>query len=175
MQVLYSQKRHEMKTGDIIAWNKVIITSFFDFILFLYQKILKANFTHVGVVVVMGDRYFILEATPPMVRLYPISLTDDFYYLPLDLPDNSTHLDILFKKIGVKYSIIDAITSMFSLSNNPSTEYCSELAGKYYNDIGYIYDSKAGLVPDTLMKALIEQSGKELIFIKNDRGNLNAV
>lgn len=175
MTVLYSEIRNELKTGDLLAWKTLRISSFFDFILFIYQKILKAEYTHVGIVIKEGERYFIVEATPPVVRLYPISLTEDFYYIPVNIEAKSSQVDGLLRILGKKYSILDFIRSLFKISNNPSEYYCSELAGTFYNEIGYIDDIDAGLTPDSIVKAVANVSSVKPIFVKNDRGNLNTV
>lgn len=175
MPSLYSEKRKDFKTGDLLAWKTVRIRSFFDFVLFLYQKILKAEYTHVGIVLKEGDRYFIVEATPPVVRIFPISMTDDFYHFALDLNVKSSNVDSLLKHLGKKYSLFDLVTSMFKIGNNTSDYYCSELANTFYNDIGYYDDIDAGLTPDTLVNAVLKRSGVQPVLIKNDRGNLNDV
>lgn len=173
--VLYSQKRQDFKTGDLLAWKTVRIRSFFDFVLFLYQKILKADYTHVGIVFKEGNRYFIVEATPPAVRLFPISMTEDFYYIPTDIETKPSHVDLLLSNLGKKYSLIDLVRSMFRLGNNTSDYYCSELANSFYNDVGYYHDLDAGLTPDSLVDAVRKASGKEPIFIKTDKGNLDGI
>lgn len=175
MVELYSKKRNEIKTGDLLAWKTTRINSFFDFILFLYQKILKAEYTHVGMVVKEGGRIFIMEATPPVVRLFPVSMTEDFYIIHTNIEPKSSHVDVLLKDIGKKYGIMDLIRSILKLGNNTSEYYCSELASHFYNEIGYINNEDAGLTPDSIIKEIVKASGNEPIFIKNDRGNLNAV
>lgn len=175
MTVLYSQKRNDIKTGDLLVWKTTRINSFFDFILFLYQKIFKAEYTHVAIAVKEGNRLFIIEATPPVVRLYPISMCDDFYLFPVDTETKSSHTDILLRKIGLKYSIWDLIRGILKLGNNEKEEYCSEIASRFYNEIGYIDDIDAGLTPDSLIKAIRKVHKTEPIFVKVDRGNLSGV
>jgi len=175
MITLYSDIRKSLKTGDLVIWDTRKVGDIFDFILFLYQKIFKAKYTHMGVVVKIGDRYFIVEATPPKVRIWPLSKCRDFYLLKLDIPEKRTHLDSLLRRVGIKYSLLDMARSIFRLSNNPDADYCSDLANNFYNEIGFMDDEDAGRSPDSLVEALIKVSGNEPFYVKNDRGNLKDV
>ena len=168
---LYSKVRHEIKTGDLIAWKTTKITSFFTFILYLYQKILKAQYTHVGVAVREGDRIFVLEATPPVVRLFPLSLSGDFYHIPTKFDRKSTQLDFLLLTLGRKYSLLDLIRSSFKFGSDNADYYCSELCADYYNAIGHINNEWAGETPDAIVHEILKVNQNEPIFVKNDRGN----
>ena len=171
MANLYSKVRHEIKTGDLIAWKTTKITSFFTFILYLYQKILKAQYTHVGVAVREGDRVFVLEATPPVVRLFPLSLSGDFYHIPTKFDRKSTQLDFLLLTLGRKYSLLDLIRSSFKFGSDNADYYCSELCADYYNAIGHINNEWAGETPDAIVHEILKVNQNEPIFVKNDRGN----
>jgi hypothetical protein len=175
MAVLYSEKRSEIKTGDLLAWKATKINSFFDLVLFLYQKIFKAKYTHVAIAFKEGNRLFILEATPPEVRLFPVSMTDDFYLFSLNLNIDSSHIDIILRKLGIKYGLCDLIRGILKLSDNKKEEYCSELASKFYNEIGFINDKEAGFTPDTIVEAIQREHDIEPILVKIDRNNLSGV
>lgn len=170
---LYSNIRNEIKTGDLIAWKTTKITSFFTFILYLYQKILKAQYTHVGVAVREGDRIFVLEATPPVVRLHPLSLSGDFYLIPTKFERRSSQLDFLLVTLGRKYSIFDMVRSMFKFGTDNSDYYCSELCADYYNAIGHINNEWAGETPDAIVREILKVNKNNPIFVKNDRGNVH--
>lgn len=175
--VLYSSARKEMQTGDLLMWRSERITSFFGFILFLYQKIFKATYIHVGMVVSLGDRKFILEATPPVVRLHPISMLDDFYWIKTKIASNPNHIDMLIKNLGKPYDIFDFFMGLLGLGNNKENYYCSELAAEFYRYIGYIQGedlNNVGSTPDTITEAVLKASGlPEPIYVNNDKGNLN--
>jgi hypothetical protein len=175
MAELYSKVRQELKTGDLLAWKTTKINSFFDFVLFLYQKILKAEYTHVGIVVKEGNRFFLIEATPPVVRLFPVSLCDDFYHFSLGIEYKSSQVDLLLRTIGKKYGLMDLIRSILRLGDNPSEYYCSELASHFYNSVGYIHDERVGLTPDKLIEAVAKVKNTTPTFVKIDKGNLNGV
>lgn len=172
---LLSEILPDLKSGDLLAWKTTKVDSFFDFVLFLYQKIFKAEFTHVAIVVVIGDRHFIVEATPPTVRLYPISMTDDFYLIKTDLELNNRHYDNLLRNLGKPYGLTDFFKGIFGIGTSDSSYYCSELSGKFYNSIGYIVDDEAPHTPHALVNAVLEKSKHEMIFVRNDRGNLDGI
>lgn len=171
MANLYSKVRSEIKTGDLIAWKTTKITSFFTFILYLYQKILNAQYTHVGVAIREGDRIFVIEATPPVVRLHPLSLSGNFYLIPTKFERRSSQLDFLLLTLGREYSIFDMIRSMFKFGSDNSDYYCSELCADYYNAIGHIDNEWAGETPDSIVREVLKVNQNEPIFVKNDRGN----
>lgn len=168
----YSNIRRQIKTGDLLAWKSGRIGSKIDLVLKLYQKIFKAQYIHVGVAVVLGNRVLMVDATPPIVRLYPLSYCDDFYWFPCNLEYKEKYLDILFKHLGKPYRLFDLINSLLGFKNSTDDFYCSELAGYFYKEIGFIQDEDAGFVPDTIVEAILKASGvKEPTFILVDRGN----
>lgn len=175
MANLYSEIRDTIKTGDLLIWKTTKINSLIDFILYLYQKIFKAKFTHVGVAVALGNRVLLVEATPPVVRLYPLSLLDDFYLLKTDITYKNKHLDILFEDLGKKYSLIDLIKYLFKIGRSNNHYYCSKLASKFYNEIGLIDDEDAGLTPDSIVEAVKKATSSAITFVKIDRGNIDVI
>lgn len=175
MVVLYSKIRDEIQTGDLLVWDKTKIDSFTDFLLFLYQKIFRKKYIHVAVALRLGDRLFIAEATPPAVRLFPISMCDDFILIQTSIFQRSYHTDILLKHIGKKYSLFDFFRNLLKLKNNKDEFYCSEMAAEYYNEIAYIVDDDVGLTPDILVEYILKTYEKETISVKIDRGNLNVI
>ena len=173
MTVLYSKMRNEIKTGDLIAYDTEEIDSFFGFVLYLYQKILKAKYTHVGIAVRMGGRVFIVEATPPEVRLVPLAMCGDFYHIKTNMSVSEQGMTSnLFSHLGKKYSLFDLLKSKIGFANDNSDLYCSELAGDFYNTFGYITDRKAGATPDSIVEAVLERSGSSPIKVVIDKGNL---
>lgn len=172
---LYSELTDEIKTGDILAWKNTKIDSFFDFILFLYRKLFGVEYTHVGFALVLGDRWLLFEATPPVIRLYPISLTDDFYYVNTGLNLKSKHIDIMLKHLGKKYGFIDVFFGLLGIKRNNSSYFCSELVMEFLDTIGYLEDTGEATMPQTLMDRLVNEKGLEVISVKVDKGNLDAV
>lgn len=175
MAQLYSKLRPDMKTGDLLMWKTTRIGSLVDILLLLYQKMLGATYTHVGVLVKEGNRIFVVEATPPVVRLFPLSMAGNFYHIPLDITPNEKHIDFLLSNLGKKYSLFDFIRSTFRIMNNNDDFYCSEFCSFFYNQIGLIDNDEAGLTPDYLVSEVVRVTGKQPVSVKNDKGNLDVL
>jgi hypothetical protein len=172
MTYLYSKVRHEIRTGDLLIWKTTSIEDFFDLFLFMYQKIFGAKYTHMAIAVRWGDRVLMVEATPPLSRLFPVSKTRDLYLLRANVEDRESHIEYLLSLLGRKYRLWDFFRSKFKLKKSSTEDYCSDLASEFYNQIGLIDDDDAGETPDSLVEALIKATGSEPIFVKMDRGNL---
>ena len=178
MSSLYSEIRDSIKTGDLVSWKAGKINSIFTFILYVYQKILKPKSVHVGIVVNdIGGRLLVIEARPPSVRIFPLSMMEDFDLVRTNIPFEQNNIDILLREVGVPYEAIDVLKGLFYLDNDRKHLYCSELADIYYKEIKYLsegyYDS--GRTPDQLLEAIIEVSGNKPIHVKIDRGNYNGI
>ena len=179
MSLLYSEIRDSLKTGDLVSWDKARVNSIFGFILKLYQKILRPKSVHVGIVANIGGRIFVVEARPPCVRLYPLSLLENFYLVRTNVKEENTNLDFLFKEIGIPYKAWDVIKGViFHADNDTKAIYCSELAKLYYVEIKYLDKDKyedSGSSPDSILNAICEVSGNKPVYVEIDRSNLNAV
>lgn len=179
MSVRYSEIRDTLKTGDLISWKAGKVNSFFTAILKIYQKILKPKSVHVGVVFVAGKRVFVVEARPPQIRIYPLSRMEDFYLIRTNIPDDKNNVDLLLAKVGVKYGLFDLIKGiLFGKGKNNKRIYCSELASIYYESVQLLDTTKykdAWRSPDNLIEAICEITESEPIYVKIDKGNLNAI
>ena len=179
MSVRYSEIRDTLKTGDLVSWKAGKVDSFFTAILKIYQKILKPKSVHVGIVFVVGGRTFIVEARPPVVRIYPLSRMEDFYLIRTNIPDDKANVDFLLQEVDVEYGILDLIRGLlFADGKNNKELYCSELASIYYEDIGTFDVNKfpeAWRTPDNLIEAVCDATGSSPIYVEIDKGNLNAV
>lgn len=175
MVALYSNIRTTIVSGDLIAWKMTRLSSLTSILLFLYQKIIRANYTHVGIATVLGGRVFITEATPPCVRIFPLSMLDSFYLVKTNIDDKPEHLDNLFRELGKPYSLIEFLKTIFRIKTGDYNYYCSYLVSKFYNDIGYITREDAGLTPDTIVSEIERVSNFPAIFVKIDKGNLTNI
>lgn len=175
MSSLYSEIRDSLSTGDLVSWNHVKPTSIFSFILYLYQKLLKPKSVHVGVIVKIADRLLVVEATPPEVRIFPLSRMDNFHILRTNVKQTPYLLDILFKKVGNKYTISNLIKGILGFNAGGNELYCSELANLFYVETGYLDNElypDSYRTPDDLIDALLKISSNELILVRVDQGNL---
>lgn len=173
--MLYSEIRNKLKSGDLLIWEIKRINSFIDFILVIYQKIFKTKYSHVGIVLKYGNRVFCLEATPPVVRLIPLSLLDDFEYIPLNIKWKSSYDKISLEHIGKKYSIFNLIKDILGIKADKNELYCSMLVSNIYKEIGILEDDYKGTTPKELVEEIKNITSLEPISVYIDRGNLNAI
>lgn len=193
--VPYSSARDKIRTGDLIAWKVEKIDSIFKFVLYLDHKIFKSEYSHVGIALKLEDRLFVVEATPPGLRIYPLSMCDAFYHLPIFDHDEESNRDViesikceffntklrsritneLMKHIGKPYSLLDLVKSIFNIRRSEEDFYCSEFAAYIYNAVNYFQDEDAGFKPDTIVKAVLQNNKDSITYVTMDRGNLNGV
>lgn len=178
MAELYSQYREKIRTGDMLAWKKTKITSIFDVFLLLYQKICGAEYIHTAIAFRTSDRLFIVEATPPVVRMMPVSLLEDdeFFHFSVEFDRTPAQETLLLENIGKPYNILDFLANLLHVGDPDESYYCSEECAEFYADIGVLKDEEPGITPDVLVHALLT-TGKvnEPVHVKIDRGNPNGV
>ena len=173
MSYLYSEIKKEIKTGDLIAWDSPKYSSLLTFVLFLYQKITGTLYTHVGIVVKIGGRLYVVEAVPPMVRIFPLENHKRFYWIDATINAPAVkQLNFLTAKVGKPYSILDMFKIYLNMENSKEDYYCSELAADFYTHFGYITDPEAGYSPDTIVKAISEREGVDVVKVLMDKGNV---
>lgn len=172
MSHLFSEIHTKIKTGDLVAWNTPKYKSFLTFVLFLYQKITGSVFTHVGMVVKIGGRLYVVEAVPPMVRLFPLENYKHFFWIDAAVKaPASKQLTFLTAKVGKPYSILDMFKSHIGMENSKDDYYCSELAADFYYNFGYIKNTDVGYDPDSIVNAISEVGYSPIVKVIMDKGN----
>lgn len=174
----YSDILKELQTGDLLCWRVNNFNNFFTFVLFLYHKLFKVTYSHVAVVLRLGDRVFAVEAVHPKVRIIPLHMLKNFYVYRLNLEPRKSFIDILLRHIGKDYSLFDMAKSMFALRTDVDELYCSELARDFYDSIGFLeaaideFDETIS-TPDNLVKMVMEKAKVVAEFVKIDKGNID--
>lgn len=173
--LLLSDMKHKIKTGDLLAFTVRRYGTIVSFILWLYQKITRVKFSHVGVAMWSGNRLFIVEAVSPRVVMTPISKVNDFFLIPveLDKPPELVQADFLMDFIETPYSLIDMVTYYLGLEFSKHKVYCSTLASAFYYFTGFLTERESGHTPQKLVDAVLKRAEvDEPIHIVTDRGNL---
>lgn len=171
---LLSDMRDEIKTGDLMAFRVRRYGTLTSFALWLYQKITKVRFSHVGVAMKLGEHLFIVEAISPRVTITPISKVKEFYLVPVKIKTNEENqVDYLLDFVEMNYSLISLVTHYFGFESPSNKVYCSELASGFYYHVGLLHERESGHTPEKLTEAVLAKSDvKEPIHIVIDRGNL---
>lgn len=172
--VLLSEVIDDIKTGDLLAFGVRRYSTITSFVLKLYQKLTKSHYSHVGIALRVGDRIFMVEATPPRVCITPLYKLEDFHLIPANIKtSNEKATEWLLSKVGDKYNLIDMFTHYLGLDFNENRVYCSELAAAFYKHVGYLTSKDYGHTPDKIVKACLAKACmKEPINVVFDRGNL---
>ena len=168
----YSEIRPTIRTGDLLAWNITSPSDMGDLFLYSYQKIFNIKYSHVGIAAVLGGRLFVVEAIPPVVRLYPISRKSNFYLIPCNIDEKPGYLEYLFNDLGKDYSLLDLFKTCIGLKASDKDFYCSELAGDFYKFVGLLDSEKYGKMPHILVDQVIKVTGKEPLLVVVDKGGI---
>jgi hypothetical protein len=124
----YLEVRPGIKSGDLLAWSNRKVESFKDLLLQVVRIFTKSEYTHVGVAWVVDERVFVIEAVMPVVRIYPLSSLTPFYLIPLKLEWKKETENFALEQIGLDYSIMQAVESLYECPNVDDNWQCAELA-----------------------------------------------
>ena len=155
----YQEIRDELKSGDIIVASKGNMQSFNGFISLFIRIVTASSYSHVGVVVKLGNRCFVVEATPPVVRLYPLSKLDSFYVIKMEQALSREDENRLFEYVGLPYSDWNSVASYFTgkpLANGKLQ--CAQLVSSFYNWPNL-------LRPEQIVRYAQETLGKRMVFV----------
>lgn len=173
---LLSDIKDQIKTGDLLAFTVRRYGTITSFALWLYQKIRKVTYSHVGIAVRLGDRLFIVEAVSPRVTITPISKVKEFYLIPTTTEEKATEeaqIGFLMDFVEVKYSLVDMFTHYLGMESSDRRVYCSELCSAFYYHVGYLHERESGHTPQLLVEAVMKRAGIDKpIHVVTDRGNL---
>jgi len=116
----YDDIREKLQTGDIIAVAKGTGVSFRDKIFGRFiSRLTGYDIYHVGTILVIGERYFILEAIFPKVRLNVLSSRVPFYHIKLvDKPGVTATRNKFITRalsfVSMPYSLPDVVKAYWS-------------------------------------------------------------
>lgn len=150
----YSEARPLIKSGDLLAWSHHGWGSWYDIKIQLVRIFTRSEYSHVGVAWVIGKRVFVLEATNPHVRIYPLSKADDFYWIPMGAEWTEEVESYALSKIGEKYSTKDAIKAFFSLPIDNREWECAEYVKEVLAKAKIFLGNK--LIPSKIVQRALE-------------------
>lgn len=137
-------ERDAIQPGDLLVWSKDRTSVISNFFLKLVRFFTVSDYAHVSVAMRDDGKLAIIEATIPEVRKYTIDDKDEFYHIPMYVEWKDEYKDFLLSKIGMKYSILDAIRAYLGITLERDDRYqCVELANEFYKlagiDLGDVY------------------------------------
>ena len=143
-----------IETGDLLVWDTTGLRSKRDLQLQLVRTFTRSEYTHVGIAYRTKDEVFVVEATPPSVRLFPLRKLLPVYHVDLHLKLNDDHLDYLFRYIGEDYSLIDVVMTAFGKPKKDRKWHCAELCKDFYEEVMRI-DLGDDYTPSGVLKRLM--------------------
>lgn len=152
----YSEIRDTIKSGDLVAWSKGgTWDSWANFQRNMVRMGTMSEYTHVGIVYVVGGRVFVIDAVQPHVRIFPLSRLTPFRYIRTPFFPSEPDVEFLLAKVGEDYSIWEAIKAAFTKdTNNPKYIQCAKLANEFLGrfDKRYLelFDTPGAVVTFTL-------------------------
>lgn len=113
----YAEYRNNIRSGDILAWTHRGIKSLYDLKTAIVKTVTRSDYVHVGIAWTYHGRVFVLEATPPLVRVVPLSNLLPCYVLHMNRGFSPEAENKAFQHVGsTKYSTVDAILSLIGIN-----------------------------------------------------------
>lgn len=156
--------RQAIKSGDLLIWKKSKKSLISSWTIELIRFFTRSDFAHVGIAWVMDGRVFVVEATQPVVRLTIVKDNDEFYHAPMVIEWSDTSEEYLIDKIGLKYSVFDAIRAFLGKTLDNDRRYqCAELANEFYKTHGI--ELGDAFTPSELVEAVLRLQTTTIDFV----------
>jgi hypothetical protein len=161
--MVYDEVRSTFQTGDIIAISRDQLRSWHDIPGHIIRLFTRSEYSHVGMVWVIGERVFLVESVTPLVRIIPLSNLKErgFYHVCIGKDFSASELQYIVSTIGAsKYSRWQAILAYFKrLKIGADDKFeCAELVIAARRLSGVQLGNVA--TPSAVVKRLLEQGYK---------------
>lgn len=171
----YNDYRDNIRSGDLLAWARTPsdISKWKKFVIWAICKALRSPYYHVAIAWRVGDRLFLIEATPPVCRIDALSRRGGFLHIPVGIDISTKDDKKLLSYIGKPYSIIEA--ALVPLKIKPrknSLWYCSELCRDFYKYKGLNIE---GFSPEDIVNSVIIEAGvktKDITVVAKNTKNI---
>lgn len=159
--VKYSDVRQTIKTGDLLFWTGNC------FECRIVRVFTGSTYSHVGIAWVVGDRIFVLEATPPVVRIYPLSNKVPFFLVKAPEELSAKALTFALEHVGKPYSRWEAIKAYLGLLlDKNKTWECVEYTQETWRVDGYSMNVRA--VPELLYQWCMKYFNPNTLYVEKD-------
>lgn len=176
--LLYKDVRHEFKSGDLIALSHDQWGSWYDLQVQAVRVFTQSEYAHVGLVLVLGGRVWVVESVTPVVRIVPLSLfaDDGFYHIPTDTPMCEEEERFALAQVGKgQYSKWQAVLAQLKRLEigADSLWQCAELFIVARRISGANYGSRA--TPSAVVRAALSAPGASLRLVTKSVSNSGGV
>jgi hypothetical protein len=160
----YELIRKNIRSGDLLAFSHGSWTSWSNIKTNFIRLFTRSTYSHVGVAWRINGRVFILEAVKPKLRIYPLSISGDFYHIPMNAKWSKSTEEFALSKIGTDYSELSAVRAFFLPLEDENVEQCAAYAREILEKDGIDLGQMSR--PDTVVLAALSL-GKKLTYIES--------
>ena len=161
----YADIRPTIRSGDLLAFSHGSWRTWREIKTNAVRVFTRSTYSHVGLAWVVGGRVFVLEAVKPEIRIYPLSISGDFYLVPMRADWSPATEEFAIECVGTDYSEIDAIRAYLhpleAGNVNECAAYVREVLKRENIDLG---DRST---PDAVVLAAQKRKGSMLIYVEN--------
>lgn len=155
----------DIQSGDLLVWSKDKRSTLSNVYLNVIRVATSSEYAHTAIAWRINGRLFIVEATMPNIRLIPVFADDEFYHIPMGLEWQNDSEEYLIDKLGLLYSLMDAMRGYFGITVENDRKYqCAELCKEFYELHGYVLE--CGLTPAKLVKCILEKYDRTMALYK---------
>lgn len=160
----YTDFRENIVSGDLLAWTHKGWNSWYNFQIQMVRAFTQSEYAHVGIAWVAAGRVFVLEAVVPFVRIYPLSMCENFYYLGMHKELSPEAEEFALSQIGELYSKRMCFKAFFGMvkGGDSGKWQCAKYANEVLKANGIDYGN--AFTPNTLVQAALND-GKELLYL----------
>lgn len=161
----YLEARPLIRSGDLLAFSHGDWKTLNGIKVNLVRMFTMSTYSHVGIAWVVAGRVFILEAVKPKVRIYPLSLSGDFAWIPLDTPWTPETEQYAMERVGADYSELQAIRAFWEPLQAGDVSECAAYVREVLKRDGIDLGSMSR--PDMVVKEAQLRSCVKLIQVTN--------
>ena len=173
----YSHIREEIRTGDVLLWRTYTVTSFASFVNYWYQVLRGKSYSRIAIAMRHGGQVYAVQSVSPQVRLMPLKMLDDFFWIRTKIVDRKTLYKALERHLGTRVTEFDRIRAMMLFEDPKTGLYDAELAWEFLSSVGFFSGSKIRrgkrvISPDEVAMLVLAQNNGVTEFVRIDKGNL---
>lgn len=160
-----TMRRCDIASGDILAWTEFPGAKLSHYLIKMIAYMTNDIYGHVGVAWRMHDgiedELITVEATIPRIAIS--RSTDDtvMHCVPMDIVWTNLNKKFLMDRIGLSYSVADAIRAHLGIVSKKDDRYqCVELAHEFLGLSGYLVTED--LRPGPFVRNLVSEHSKSV-------------
>ncbi len=146
----------DIETGDVLAWGKAYGGG--GFWMNMVRLMTVSDYGHVSIAHVTQDGTLMhIEAVMPAIRHVKVPKDAEFYVIKASqLIDKAPNISFLLDKVGLKYSIMDAIRSYLGMVLEADDKWqCAELILEYFKSLGITLHPRR-ITPTCIIDTLLD-------------------